>query len=55
MGWYTPHLQITVSLYFKENEDIRKELTIQSVQNNINEHRYNWINHLDRMANETIP
>jgi hypothetical protein len=49
VGWYTPHLRITMGLYFKENEGIRKKLTIQSVQN-INEHRYNWINHLDRMA-----
>jgi hypothetical protein len=58
VGWYTPHLHITMSLYFKDNEDIRKKLKIQSVQNNINEineHRYKWINHVDKMSNETIP
>jgi hypothetical protein len=34
---------------------IRKQLKVQSVQNKIDEYGQNWMNHLDRMADEIIP
>jgi hypothetical protein len=37
-------------LHHIKNEDIRKELKIQSVQNKIDEYRQNWINCFVRMT-----
>jgi hypothetical protein len=38
-----------------KNEDIRKELTIQLIQNKVDEYKQNWVNHLSKMTNERVP
>jgi uncharacterized protein YydD (DUF2326 family) len=38
-----------------KNKDIRKELDIDSTQYKIENYRKKWIEHLDRMPDETIP
>jgi hypothetical protein len=32
-----------------------KEVSINSIRNNVNEHRQKWINHLDRVTDERVP
>jgi hypothetical protein len=39
---------VKMRLYHIRNENIRKQLKIESVRITIDEYRQNWINHLDR-------
>jgi hypothetical protein len=56
-------LQLVEIIYFRtvkgctrrdhiKNEDMRKELKVQSVQNKIDEHRRSWKNHMRGMTDE---